>query len=217
MANYKSLIDFISVEVGGTLQLAFQEILETDRLQSERAERERAEQKRAEQERIEREGQRQQNIRTTRARVSEIQEKNAKKVVTASERLLGTAKIGDNVVYLSSEFDRGIADPPNILCKVIDIDSHQNYQLACGAGILNRYMPRNAFQIVGETIEFPINRVKIVSPREAIAVLSVGGGQGFTKCECNGQCKTKRCSCFKENLKCKSRCHGSNKSCCNKE
>jgi hypothetical protein len=136
-------------------------------------------------------------------------------MLSNSDRLLGKAKIGDCVVFFSSEYDRGLADPANILCKVIDIDAHANYQLACGAGILNRYLPRNAFQTIANTIDFVVNRGKIVTPREAVSILSVGDGQGFTKC--NGQCKTSRCSCFKENLKCKSKCHGSNKSCTNKE
>ncbi len=63
--------------------------------------------------------------------------------------------------FFSSEFARGIADPPNILCKVIDIDSHMNYQLACSVGILDKYMARNAFQIVQDTVDFQISREKM--------------------------------------------------------
>ncbi len=157
------------------------------------------------------------SIRKTRASVNNKQGKNADKMVNNSDKLLGRAAIGDSVVFFVSEFDRGLADPPNILCKVIDIDKHHNYQLACGAGILNRYLPRNAFQTIPSTIEYPINRETIVTPREAVTILSVGEGQGFVKCECLGQCKTKRCKCMSMSLKCKSRCHGTNNSCLNKE
>ena len=160
---------------------------------------------------------RQQSIIKTRSKANVLQEKNAIQVVSHNDRLLGKASIGDTVVFFSSEFDRGIADPPNILCKVIDIDSHMNYQLACTVGILDKYMARNAFQLVQDTVDFQISREKMISPREAVRLLSIGNGQGFIMCECNGQCKTKRCKCFKMALKCKSRCHGMNKSCANKE
>jgi hypothetical protein len=73
-------------------------------------------------------------------------------MVSNSDISLGKAKIGDCIVFFSSEYDRGLADLPNILCKVIDIDAHANYQLACGFGFLKRYSPRNAFQTIAKTI-----------------------------------------------------------------
>ena len=160
---------------------------------------------------------RQQSILETRSKTNELQEKNAIKVVSNNDRLLGKASIGDTVVFFSSNFDLGLADPPNILCKIIDIDSHMNYQLACSVGILDKYMARNAFQIVNETVDFQVARDKMVGPREAVRLLSLGNGQGFLMCNCTGQCKTKRCSCYKHSLKCKSKCHGANNSCSNKE
>ena len=160
---------------------------------------------------------RQQTINKTRAKANVLQAKNAEKMISRNDQLLGKVCIGDSVVFFSSEFDRGLADPPNILCKVIDIDSHKNYQLACAVGILDKYMARNAFQIIQETIDFQVSRDKMVSPREAVRLLSIGNGQGFVICDCTGQCKTRRCGCFKMSLKCKSRCHGSNINCINKE
>jgi hypothetical protein len=52
-------------------------------------------------------------------------------MVSNNDKLLGKASIGDIVVFFTSDFDRGIADPPYILCKVIDIDNNFNYQLVC--------------------------------------------------------------------------------------
>ena len=156
---------------------------------------------------------RQQVILKTRSKTNDMQEKNAAQMITNNDRLLGKANIGDTVVFFSSEFDRGISDPPNILCKVIDIDAHMNYELACSVGILDKYMARNAFQIVKETVDFQISRDKMISPREAVRLLSIGNGQGFIYCNCTGQCKTGRCKCFK--MKLKSKCHQSNKNCAN--
>jgi hypothetical protein len=85
------------------------------------------------------------------------------------------------------------------------MDSHMNYQLACSVGILDKYMTRNAFQIVQNTVDFQISREKMISPREAVRLLSICNGQGLIMCECNGQCKTKPCKFFKLFLKCKSR------------
>ena len=139
-------------------------------------------------------------------------------MVNNNDKLLGKASIGDAVVFFTSDFDRGIADPPNILCKVIDIDSHFIYQLACTVGILDKYVARNAFQILSDTVEFSISRDKMISPREAVRLLSLGNGQGFIYCECKtGTCKTRRCKCFGNNLHCKWKCHAIlNKACINK-
>jgi hypothetical protein len=155
-------------------------------------------------------------IRQNRVKTNINQAKNATKMLSNSNKLLGSANVGDAVCFFSSEFDRGIADPPNILCRIIYIDEHVNYQLACGAGILDRYMARNAFQIFDSVINFPIRRDRVLSPREAITELSVGDGQGFIRCNCTAACATNKCSCKKENLKCKSRCHGGNNNCTNK-
>jgi hypothetical protein len=95
-----------------------------------------------------------------------LQENNAIQVVSNNERLLGEAYIGDIVVFFSSEFDCGI-------------DSHMSYQLACSVGILDKYMARNAFQIVQDTVDFQITREKMISPREAVRLLSIGNGQCF--------------------------------------
>ena len=51
--------------------------------------------------------------------------------------------------------------------------------------------------------------------REAASQQSMSGGQGFKKCNCKGGCKTKKYSCFKNNILCNSRCH-SNLVCTNK-
>jgi hypothetical protein len=73
---------------------------------------------------------------------------------------------------------------------------------------LEKYVARNAFQIVTDTVDFTFSRDRMVSPREAVRLLSHGNGQGFIYCECKtGTCKTRRCKCFAGNLHCKSKCH----------
>ena len=55
-----------------------------------------------------------------------------------------------------------------------------------------------------------------ISLRAAAKAESIGEGQGYLRCNCTGNCKTKRCKCFKENLKCNSRFHNL-RSCSNKD
>ena len=57
---------------------------------------------------------------------------------------------------------------------------------------------------------------KEISLRAAAKAESISGGQGFSRCQCTGNCKTKRCKCFKSNVKCNSKCHNQ-RSCTNKD
>ncbi|RNA08591.1 KRAB-A domain-containing 2-like [Brachionus plicatilis] len=56
-----------------------------------------------------------------------------------------------------------------------------------------------------------------VGAREAVRLLSICHGQDYLKCNCTGNCATKRCSCKKANLKCSSKCHGKEFKCANCE
>ena len=49
----------------------------------------------------------------------------------------------------------------------------------CSVGILEKCVARNAFQIVSDTVDFSISRDKMVSPREAVRLISLANGQGF--------------------------------------
>ena len=57
-----------------------------------------------------------------------------------------------------------------------------------------------------------------LSLREIVRAQSVCNGQGFTKCNCKGNC-LKSCSCFKKGLHCNSACHSKkvNQNCKNVE
>ena len=88
------------------------------------------------------------------------------------------------------------------------------WKLGCQTGVLDQWYSRNQFQ---STLEKFMSVLDValeieVSLRSAAKQESKGGGQGFFKFNCTGNCQTKRCKCFKANLKCKSRCH--NRRCC---
>ena len=89
------------------------------------------------------------------------------------------------------------------------------HELACQAGVLKVLFARNAFDKSDGSVD-GIRADVVTTVREAVALLSVFGGQGMLKCNCTGSCATNRCSCKKNSLLCNSRCHGGNNKCSNK-
>jgi hypothetical protein len=141
----------------------------------------------------------------------------ADRMTRRSRKFLPEVKIGDFVTLPCLDVDRGHTDPPNIICRVVDIDyEHSLFELACEAGVLSILYARNAFDIVYGDIDVKIRLDVKVGVREAIKKISIGGGQGMLKSNCTATCMTNRCSCKKNNLLCNSHCHGGNSSCKNK-
>ena len=129
------------------------------------------------------------------------------------------AQVGDTVLVPIPDLDRGRCEYPNL--KAIILEMHPNgsmWRLGCKSGVLDQWYSRNQFQPTLEkfmNVE-DVDIEKEVSLRAAARAESIGGGQGYFRCNCTGNCKTKRCKCYKDNLKCNSRCHNQ-RSCCNKD
>ncbi|KAK7478180.1 hypothetical protein BaRGS_00030541 [Batillaria attramentaria] len=114
-----------------------------------------------------------------------------------------------------SPVDRGRGDPHNILGIIVNRDLDTDlYRIAVKAGVLSGQYSRNPFDLCPQRLlsdsEQDVDHKKAVSLRSAVRVQSASGGQGFTKCNCNGikNCQTNR-KCFKAKLNCNSLCHGS--------
>ena len=88
----------------------------------------------------------------------------------------------------------------------------------CEAGVLNILFTPNCFDLVESStiLNFSFKLDTTVSVRQAVGLISVGGGQGMIKCNCTSSCVTNRCSCEKSQLLCNSRCHDGNSLCKNK-
>ena len=144
------------------------------------------------------------------------QKSQAERMATRSKKFLPEVIVGDFVILPVPEVDRGPSDPPNLICRVVDIDyTTMMHELACQAGVLKNMWARNSFdKMNGEIIDIRTDVSATV--REAVTNLSVGGGQGMLKCNCTGACANNRCSCRKNSLQCNSRCHGGNNNCKNK-
>ena len=147
------------------------------------------------------------------------QQDQADKMLERSTKRFKEAQVGDTVLVPIPDLDRGRCEYPNL--KAIILEMHPNgsmWRLGCKSGVLDQWYSRNQFQPTLEkfmNVE-DVDIEKEVSLRAAARAESIGGGQGYFRCNCTGNCKTKRCKCYKDNLKCNSRCHNQ-RSCCNKD
>jgi hypothetical protein len=146
------------------------------------------------------------------------QSEQAERMKSRSVAYLPEVNIGDFVALSVPPVDRGLSDPPNIICRVVDIDfTHDLYELVSEGGVINIMLARNTFEKL-KSNHFDLHFVldKSLSIRQAVNQISIGGGQGVLRCDCKGNCSRKICKCFKHELKCNSRCHASNSKCANK-
>ncbi|KAG1685702.1 KRAB-A domain-containing protein 2 [Nymphon striatum] len=154
-----------------------------------------------------------QNINRKRKLAREAQHQQAERMVKRSKVVMKAGVVGDNVAVPIPSVDRGRGDPRNIIGVIVEVSDSEQYFIACPAGVLNGKYSRNQFDLCPQKF-LTLSDIKTditVSLRSAVGIESQSGGQGFVKCNCSGtsRCKTNRCKCFKNNLKCNSRCHSS--------
>ena len=120
--------------------------------------------------------------------------KHAQKMVGRTNKNLKGVEIGHCVTVPVSQFDKGCGDPNNVI-GIILAKKDGNYQIGTRGGVIDRWMPRNAFEAVtfrglGEE-DVPKFTLSI---REIVRKLSIGNGQGFVRCSCkSSKCRTPRC------------------------
>ena len=88
------------------------------------------------------------------------------------------------------------------------------YRIAVSSGVHKGHFSRNQFDLCKEQLysQEDMNTSVEVSLRQAVQKESMSGGQGYAKCNCVQslkQCATNHCKCFKNKVKCNSRCHNS--------
>ena len=159
------------------------------------------------------------NIVRQRQGAKRKQQDQADKMLERSTKRFKEAEINGTVLVPIPDVDRGRCDYPNL--KAIVLEQHPNghlWKLGCESGVLDQWYSRNQFQPTTTKFmtvsEVPLE--KEISLRAAAKAESISGGQGFSRCQCTGNCKTKRCKCFKSNVKCNSKCHNQ-RSCTNKD
>ena len=141
------------------------------------------------------------------------QEHQAEMMLLRCSKYFPPVEIGDFVRLPLPTVDRGVSDPPNLICRIVDHDvEYDVYELCCKVGVLEDLYARNAFDKIESSTGLDVDMVldQTVKLREAIKHTSVAGGQGMLLCNCKkGTCsKGTKCKCFINNLLCNSRCHG---------
>ena len=136
-------------------------------------------------------------------------QKQAEKMLEMSKRRYGEVDVGSTVLLAIPDVDKGRCEFPNLKCVVLEKSNGGMYKLGCRTGVLETHYSRNQFSPTITSFMKPeeVNMERTVSVRTAAREESMGGGQGFVKCNCTGKCITKRCKCLSSGRRCNSRCH----------
>jgi hypothetical protein len=149
------------------------------------------------------------NFQKIRAEAARGLRKQAKKMLDRSVAKLKVLEVGDNVLVPVSEFDRGRADPPNLIGIVLRKET-KGYKIGTRAGVLQGIFARNQIEMTrykGLKADMVQDQEKELSVRTAVRALSIGKGQGKKRCTCKTGCISARCSCFSAGFDCTSACH----------
>ena len=124
-------------------------------------------------------------------------------IIDFLRKRFGEAKVGDTVLLAIPDVDRGRCEFANITALVLEVLDGGLYKLGCRSGVLDSLYSRNQFAPTLETFIRPedVPMDKTLSLQTAAGAESMGGGQGFFKCSCTGNCTTKRCKCVKDGRK----------------
>ena len=123
-----------------------------------------------------------------RASVCYAQMAQAERMVKRSRLDLKAGEPLDNVAIPIQAVDRGAGDDRNILGVIVYRDTEKDlYKIAVNAGILKGLYSRNQLDLCPQRL-LSLDDVSdsSVSLRSAVIAQSASGGQGFTKCNCNG-------------------------------
>ncbi|XP_043491623.1 KRAB-A domain-containing protein 2-like [Polistes fuscatus] len=140
----------------------------------------------------------------------------AKKRKRNSENEFPTVSLGTNVQVPIPDDDKGErSDSCDILAVVMNVTENGFYRLGTSKGILKEEYARSQFTLCTKNLlrieDIPNHEISLQSV--AIDQFS-GSSQEFVKCTCKGNCRTMKCLCVKNVIKCNSKCHSS-LPCCN--
>jgi len=121
---------------------------------------------------------------------------------------------GDLVCLKIPVKDRFSTDNKRIFCKVVEVKHGNHYGLQCQYGILQGFCYTKNMDRLTVTIPHEIQTIKkgshcMLSFWEA-ACLQSPGKHMQVPCQCNGNCNTIHCKCFKAKVECTLHCHGQN-------
>ena len=151
-------------------------------------------------------------------------EKQADMIKKKFKAHAGPLAVGTVCLLKVPQVDRSKTDPSSVPVVVVKTVSHDFHTVVCKGGVLNTNYGRESLLIqenqtpelheLGEAFK-NWETMPRISVRQAVASISLTGGQGFQKCNCAGNCTKNTCSCQKAKVLCNSRCHAGNTCCLN--
>ena len=152
-------------------------------------------------------------------------EKQAAKMRQKAARLDGGLELppGAIVRLALSDVDRAKLDTSCAVCVVVAKEK-KSYRVANTAGVYKELISRAHLQVVPHATPDMMGLQAVFRNWEAAPRVSIrgvaranshAGGQGFLRCNCNGDCMSWRCKCFQAGRICNSRCHPKSSKCCN--
>jgi len=159
-----------------------------------------------------------------RKEASLAQEKQGLTMKRQRNRGQPTIAVGTVVLVKVEDVDRGKTDSRYVPGVVVELTTHDFCRIGCKGGVLKDcYRPETllvehnhgpeVYNLQGVLKDW--SSLPKISVREALRLISPSGGQGFTKCGCNGDCSKSNCKCRKTGVLCNSRCHGGSVTCKN--
>ena len=165
------------------------------------------------------------HLEKARARVTAVQQRNYRRI-EGQRRARGEDKDFQHgsVVYLALPAAvRDSLDPPNLLCRVMEVNNMGYCRLRCRSGILDSYFPCRELTLAPPAAASKLvfddwPRVRGV-PRVTLAAAAAAQhcGAPGVKCSCKKGCNG-RCACRRAGQVCGSHCKcasGSDGRCCN--
>ena len=119
-------------------------------------------------------------------------------------------QVGDAVALSIPQSDRSATDMCRLPCRVLDISGNvrMRYKLVCCFGILSgMYMAGDMIPFHGDLCIPHDAEVQVISLREAARKSSVSTRFLRNKCNCLGDCRSRRCSCVNNGIRCSNHCH----------
>ncbi|XP_029348361.1 SCAN domain-containing protein 3-like [Acyrthosiphon pisum] len=154
--------------------------------------------------------QRHEQIQNERHKSSECLKKQAKKMMTISNKKFSPLEVGTTVKVSIPDVDRARGSPRNLLAVITQVEDDL-YKLGTENGIIKHMYTRSQIDPCKESFVDleSVNTEKEITLREAASFNNVTGSQGYRRCNCKLKCRTNKCICRSAGILCNSKCHNS--------
>lgn len=142
-----------------------------------------------------------------------LKQRNAHR--TRLQTLREKSQVGDFVGLRIDKVDRTNTDPKILPCVIVE-ERDGRVKVACVNGIIDQWWPLDVLVGLSAVSDELVNLVISGLPEISMITASklyVRGAINGVCCSCKGGCKTKQCTCKRNQVFCSTKCH-KNTACC---